>query len=284
MYLFNEINTQSFADRRKAEFYGTVNSDGTPHITLINSMYRLDDDTLVWGEYCHGYSKINQIERPNVTILALDEQQRLEYGHATYHHSKSSGEIFDVFNTIPRYRYNNIFGYSPIHFLKITDWGECMLNEDANKRMASSLAAEKIHPGVFPDAFSVLTRQIFSSPFAFKVIGWTDKEGIVHMAPLPQCCLTTGSRVVFAFDENETSLLKMPEGATSVVFCLDLQRMFCVLVRGEYRNVPYAKSRAGVVEVNSVYNPMMPKNCYIFPRTPLQPVRHWEGALHEYNV
>ncbi|MDR1048274.1 MAG: hypothetical protein LBL51_00845 [Synergistaceae bacterium] len=278
-----ELDTKSFADAKKMEFYGTVGSDGAPHITLFNSMYGIGGDTFTWGEYCHGYSKVNQKERPHIAVLAVDEALRMEYGHVRYHHGETAGELFELYNSVPRYRYNTIFGYSPVHFVTVLEWNDRTRAHDPSLGLRSKLAAGKIHPGSAPDAISVLTRRYFEAERGFKVIGWVDEKGVMQMAPIPQCALSAANRAVFALPGGD-SPSSIGSGVRAAIYCVDLSKMHCVLVKGEYRRMSHADADLGVVEIDTVYNPMMPKNGVIYPRAPMKPVRAWKNALREYNV
>jgi len=283
MYTINDINTHSLADVRKLEFYGTVGEDRAPHITLLNSMYRLDNETIVWGEYCHGYSKINQLVRPDITFLSLDNAGCTGWGRAIYDHNESSGEIHERFNSIPRYRYNTLYGYLPIHFLKLQELHDLQVPADTGLELESRMIAERIHPGNSPEAISVLTRQYFEAPANYKVIGWLDKAGAMQIVPLHQCVLTSTSRAVFA-GAQKGHLADIPAGAAVAVYCVEFGKMFSVMLKGALKYINTDKGPVGVVEIESVYNPMMPKNCYIFPKSPIMPIRAWKDTLYEYNV
>jgi len=280
-----QMNTQSFADARKMEFYGTVNEDGTAHITLLNSMYQLDEDTVAWGEYCHGFSKINQKTRRDVAFLTVDDKMRkLFRGRAVYDHQETSGEICEKFNSIPRFRYNNLYGYRPIHFLSLKELSGMELVNATKWGQKSRAVASTIHPGDTPEALSVLSRRYFEDSSGFKVLGWVGKGGAVQLLPLPQCVLTAANRVVFTPEPYGEELAQIPDGATVAVYAVMVRKMQSVLVKGILERTSFNNNPYYVVDVNSVYSPMLPKNGFIYPKTPPQPVTEWKTALWEYNV
>jgi hypothetical protein len=208
----------------------------------------------------------------------------MEYGHVKYDHAETAGEIFELYNSIPRYRYNTIFGYSPVHFVKVLDWGGLETVNDLSMTLQSKILAGKVHPGSAPNAISVLTRRYFQSEAAFMVIGGVVGAGVMQVSPLPQGCLSGANRVVFTLSPYEDKLKSIPNGAKTAVYCVDMSKMQCVLVKGEYRRISCDDFAVGVVEIDMVYNPMMPKNCYIYPRTAIEPVRVFENVVYEYNV
>lgn len=284
MLSIRDINTNSLADVKKMEFFLTLGEDNLPHITLINSLYLTNDgESVVWGEYCRGYSKKNQQINPEVAFLAVNPDNSVQFGRAVYDHSENSGEVLDIFNAIPRFRYNATFGYSPAHFLKLKELSPVCVQDNPLLGLRAKTVAGKIHPGDAPEAFSVHTQSFFAAPANRKAIGWKDANGVLQLEMLPQCALTTGGRVVFGLAEGQDET-RIPEGTDVAVFCVELQKMCNVQIKGKVHYSVVDGATFGIVDVESVYNPMMPNNCYIYPKRAVEPIREFEDTLEEFNV
>lgn len=285
MRSIKDMNMTSFADNPDLEFYGTVNEDGTPHITVINSLYILDDKTLVWGEHCHGFSKVNQKKRPAIGILSLETGCRIRFIRAKYRCSENSGPVFEQFNNIPRFRYNPLGGYSPIHYLDIIDLGEDMpLAGSAEKSEKLKIIKDKVMPGDDPGAFSTLTRYYLESDKSFKVLAYIDKEGFPALVPLPHCMPTKANRVVFTLEPYIRDAALIAEGTPVAIYSIILDKKQSVLVNGEitYRNID--GEQIGIADIKQVYSPIMPKACIIYPRSRMPVIDDFEDVPYEYNV
>ncbi|MDR0434745.1 MAG: hypothetical protein LBH21_06745 [Gracilibacteraceae bacterium] len=287
MRSLREINTKFMADEKKLDFYGTLGPDGWPHITVLNSLLQLDETTLVWGQFCQGLSKRNHQLNHKIGFLLLSPDKRILTGRADWLESRTAGAEFDMYNSIPRYRYNSYFGYSPVHYLKLARIGESQALDTAayaRARAMSEKLKSSVYEGASPDAVSVYTRSYFADPAAFLVLAYMDGDGYPHLLPLGQAVLTGASRVVFTPEPERETLTRLGERTKVAIYAITLQKMFSVLVKGELVWKRVGPDKLGVVEIEQVYNPMMPKPGYIYPRPCLRREVEFEDALYEYNV
>jgi hypothetical protein len=287
MRTLSEINTKFMADERKLDFYGTIGPDGCPHITVLNSLLKLDDSTLVWGQFCVGVSKENQKQNPKIGFLLLTPDMQILGGKADWSASKTAGPEFDMYNSIPRYRYNSYFGYSPIHYLRLAALDEQRFLDPApymKARAAAAKAAAGLYQGSSPEAVNKFTRSYFDSPQSFKVLAFVDRDGYPRLLPLNQCVLTDGGRVVFTPDPDAAVLKTIPAGAPAAVYAITLDKLFSVLVKGNLVWKETGEGTVGLMDIDRVYNPMMPKSGYIYPRPILERTVDFEDVLYEYNV
>jgi hypothetical protein len=286
MKTLSEINTKFMSDERKLDFYGTIGRDCRPHITVLNSLLKLDDTTLVWGQFCTGLSKMNQVQNPQVGFMLLTPDLEILRGKAEWFESKTAGTEFEMYNSIPRYRYNSYFGYSPIHYLRIVSLKEQQKMDTMhyeNAKAISEKAAILIYQGSTPEAVSRFTKSYFASPKSFKVISYVDKDGYPKLLPLNQGVLTEGGRVVFSMGQ-EFGCMEIPEGIVVAIYAITLDKRFSVLLKGTLNWKDTAEGRVGLVDIDQVYNPMMPKPGYIYPRPILERTVYFEDVLYEYNV
>jgi hypothetical protein len=287
MRTLSTINTKFLADEKKLDFYGTIGNDSRVHITVLNSILKLDDDTLVWGQFCQGLSKKNQMSNHKVCFLMLTPDMQVLTGHADWFESKTAGPELDMYNNIPRYRYNSYNGYSPIHYLKIARLDEqYLLDVDDYKSclLKSEKAKTLISQGQHPDAISIYTRNYFEDPLSFKVLGFVDENGYPKIIPLIQCSLSKANRVVFVQEPNSDILSNIKDNEQVAIYTITLDRMYSVLVKGSLIWTKVNEDTVGIVEIDQVYNPMMPKAGYIYPKPKLERTQVFENVLYEYNV
>jgi hypothetical protein len=287
MRTINEINTKFLADEKKLDFYGTIGADGWPHITVLNSILKLDDETLVWGQFCHGLSKENQLLNHKVGFLMLTPDRQILSGNADWLESKTSGTEFDMYNSIPRYRYNSYFGYSPVHYLRLSELHDPyrLDAETGKKAQADSEVAARSYVAANPnpEVVGLRTRGYLTDPSAFKVLAYIDANGYPRLLPLPQASLTATNHLVFVTTPDSEVLLGLA-GTQVALYAITLGQMFSVLVKGTLQRQELNGKSLGLVEIEQVYNPMMPKSGYLYPKPKLEQTREFEDVVYEFNV
>lgn len=268
------------SETRQLDFYGTVNADGTPHITLLTSLHLYDPDTLIWGEIAAGISKKNQKERNRVGFLSLIDGIETVTGKAEWKKAVKFGEEFDAINLQPQYRYNTTNSASPVHVLKLVCLEEKALDKNAISEVSEKTRenASSIQPGSHKEAVSVCTREYFDAENGFKVLCYIGKEGYPVLLPVPQAELTSGGRVYFALD---SFLDEIPDGERVAVYAVDCTTCCAVLVYGTLKK---REDGMGIVEITKVYNPMLSISRFIYPADEYKTVTEFSGTLYEYNV
>lgn len=285
MRSIQRINTERLVDDWKFEFCTTINENGTPHIVLINSMFLLESGMAAWGQTCHGIGKANFNARKLIAFMTYEGEVVLTFGHAKLHHSESGGPLMDLFNHIPRYRYNTISGFSPVHVMTLLDLSpEERLSDFSQEREASRRIAGAIYPGNDYRALSCWTRKYFECPKSFKVIGWIDEKGMPQIAPLPQCEITPANRAVFTLNLYRERLSGIKANTPVAIYAIDFDKCQTVMVEGKVSYTEQGGVPFGIVDIDAVYNPMLPRNCYVYPREPLKPIADWGVTAPGFNV
>lgn len=283
------VNTSYREDSRQLDFYGTVNADGTPHITLLTSMHLFGKDTFVWGEYSAGLSKQNQQERNKVGFMSVINGETVFFGKAVWDGSKKSGEEIELLNRIPQFRYNNVYGYSPAHILKLKE----LSGEQPLDTAGISTAKEKmwklvkdVPVGNAPGAASPVTMDFFARERATKVIGFIDSGGFPRIAPLDDAVLVEGGRVAFLTEPYADIIGGIECGAPIAVFVLTYKEMGAVVVNGRMKREMVNGAQMGILDIERVYNPMLPVIGYVYPPELAQfkKLTEFEDTLYEYNV
>lgn len=279
-----KVNKSYRHDEEQIDFYATINADGTPHITMLTSLHIYDDDTLIWGEYSAGRSKQNQAVRPQVGFLSVIDGKLAVYGKADWEKSQKSGEMLDALNQIPEFRYNNVNGYSPAHVLHKKSMREQVLDNEryykAKENTLSILGDEG--KADITQAISVLTKQYMEAEKGFKVMAYIGEDGYPEMLPLPQAMLTSGNRVAFCMEAEEAR--NIPEGGAVAIYAIEYPSMCSVLLNGPLNKKQIDGQTCGYVDVETVYNPMLPVAGIIYPPQQIPVVTEFENTLYEYNV
>lgn len=285
-----DITTVQTSSAQKEEsqldFYATINEDMTPHITLFGSMHMLGEKNLIWGEVGAGVSKSNQKKRRHVGFMSLVDRKKVFFGKADYIESKSSGPELDALNQIPQIRYNCYSGFKPVHILAIVSMDQKVFDSKKFEKSAedTKFAVNKIGEGKDADAISYVTREIIDTQNGIKILSYIDDTGYPAMVLLPQATLATHSnRIAFDLAAGGQELSGVKEGSAIAIYALSYKNMCGVLANGILKKKPIDGKMFGFMDVEKVYNPIMPVPMYVYPKPQLKSA-HFEDALYQYNV
>ncbi|MBW1990447.1 MAG: pyridoxamine 5'-phosphate oxidase family protein [Deltaproteobacteria bacterium] len=266
----------AFALESKVGLLATVNPRGLPHITLITSLMAHAPGRLVWGQFSEGKSKTNIRRHKNCAFLVLTMDRRIWRGRALWTHEKKEGPEYELFNSLPMFRYNAYTGIHTVHYMELM---EAVGPEQVPLfRTAAGLAqASLLSRGVAgrnggalkPWAYSFLNRLT-----TLKFIASVSQDGFPWIIPCLACRAADQSRLVFsplAWGEEFSAL---PSGAPVAVFGLGMEAE-SVLVRGSLYWFSRLGTRLGVVDIDWVYNSMPPIPGQIYPQPPLEPVEEF---------
>lgn len=282
------IKTSYKENIKPLSFYGTINDDNSPHITMINSLHRYNDNTLIWGEFSDGLSKRNQKKRPLIGFLSMNDDNSFVMGKANWLKAKTHGEEIDLLNRIPEFRYNNVYGYSPVHILKIKEieekpllFGE--LFESPNKTIALD---QRLEAGNEDDAISIVTKELLDTQKGIKMLSYIDSTGYPKIFPLSQVTISGDNRLIFTLKPYVQLLNELKEGMPIAIHALSYKEMGAVLINGFFETTSINGQRIGVLNIKKVYNPMLPVIGYVYPRAlaKVSPVTKFKDVVYEYNV
>jgi len=266
-----------FDQEKTLDFIATVCEDASPHITVLSSVMQKDDRTLMFGQYCQGISKDNLLRDPKAAILAIDPRCNMGGGLLEWMERKNTGEEHELFNNIPRFRYNAVYGYAYIHLLDIVEFdaietpSPVALEESVEKTTKIICAL----PGSGREAaLTYVGESLFPATLGFKLLGYIGDDGYPRLIYVPQAAVQNRNRVVFSADLYPDVYAQIPDGAKTAVLSMVPRLGASILVKGTFHLIPDACS----VEIERVYNPNVPASGYIYPMPGLQPVRVFEGS------
>ncbi len=260
--MMKKIDSEAFQlleQDSKIGVLATLDESGYPHLTFLSSIQALDETHLAFGQFCSGLSKRFILERPEVGFLALDAQKRYLCGHAAYTHSETSGEIFDLYNAKPLFRYNSYMGFSQVHFFDLLDvtrlsalpMGAVVFGALCSR--VKALFCSISRNGALPQAGIRLISELDS----LKFLCYPTRRGRLRILPVIQATAAGSDRIVFAGVPFGDERSAVPDGCKASILCVNL-KMESVLVKGAFH--------PGRLDVERVYNSMPPKMEYVYPR------------------
>jgi len=264
----SQEDVSAFEESAKIGLLATVNPEGLPHVSLITSIQARGSAGLMFGQFSEGLSKSHVKNNPRTGFLVMNRDKEVWRGKARWTGEARSGEDYDMYNRKPMFRYNSYFGIHTVHYLEIVELsGKERLS--AAGIAAGSLvtmlsrrfvATERIEAILRPWAENHVTR--LGTLKFFSCVGEDDYPAIVPVVP----CQAAGSgRLVFAPTVHRDELAAIPAGAVVAVFALNLQ-MESVLIRGRFTGYRrYTGLKAGVIDIDWVYNSMPPMQGPIYP-------------------
>ena len=268
----------------KIGLLATVNSQGLPHLTLLSSLMACAPGQLCFGQFTEGFSKKHILDNPRTGFLIMDLDKNVWRGTADYSHSARTGAEYDHYNNVPMFRYNAYFGVHTVHYLDLV-WlnGKAALPMGSivgaaiATRMARTLAA-LASPGASgaagggPAVLNGWTRAFLDKLDNLKFLSYVGADGYPLVIPAIQTQSLDKSRALFAVSVFEEELEAIPAGVPLAVFGMALT-MEAVLMRGTYRGIGRVGGvRAGVVDLDWVYNSMPPVPGQVYPPVALEPV------------
>ena len=275
---FSPEDIRSTQPAMKIGLLATVTPAGLPHVTLITSLMACAPQQMAFGQFTEGLSKQYILNNPNIYFLIMGLDKSMWRGKATYTHSTKEGAEYDYFNNVPMFRYNAYFGIHTVYYLDLlshTGKEPLPMNRIILAAVLTMLARTL---GRKPGKVEVLnpwTRLFLDKLDNLKFIAWVGEDGYPAIIPAIQAQSLDGQHILFSTSVYTDELKAIPTGADVAVFSMALT-MEDVLLRGKYLGVHrMAGIKAGMVEVDWVYNPMPPVAGQIYPPVKLQAVEKY---------
>ncbi len=275
---FSPEDIRSTQPAMKIGLLATVTPAGLPHVTLITSLMACAPQQMAFGQFTEGLSKQYILNNPNIYFLIMGLDKSMWRGKATYTHSTKEGPEYDYFNNVPMFRYNAYFGIHTVYYFDLlshTGKEPLPMNRIILAAIQTMLARTL---GRKPGKVEVLnpwTRRFLDKLDNLKFIAWVGEDGYPAIIPTIQAQSLDGQHVLFSTSVYTDELKAIPTGADVAVFSMALT-MEDVLLRGKYLGVRrMAGIKAGMVEVDWVYNPMPPVAGQIYPPVKLQAVEKY---------
>lgn len=259
-----------FASDSKIALVAVKDDEGYPHITMMSTLMAKDEKGLIFGQFCEGLSKKFIQERPKAGFLLMSVDKELWRGRAVYTHTETTGPEFDIMNNKPLFRYNTYFGIGRVYYLDlkdITDKESLPMGAIIRSALLTRLKKGSAR-GNDNGALGHISRGLTDGLATLKFIAAEDEDGFCRITPIVQASSSTSGRIIFAGRPYAEELKKIQPEQKIAIFAMNLS-LESVLTKGIYRG-----ERHGLcaMDVDKVYNPLMPVPGYIYPKVPLQTV------------
>lgn len=259
-----------FASDSKIALVAVKDDEGYPHITMMSTLMAKDEKSLIFGQFCEGLSKKFIKERPKAGFLLMSVDKELWRGRAVYTHTETTGPEFDIMNNKPLFRYNTYFGIGRVYYLDLEDITDKeALDMGAIIRGALLTRLKKGGArGNENGALGHVSRGLTDGLSTLKFIAAEDEDGFCRLTPIVQASSSTSGRIVFTAKPYADELKRLKDGQQAAIFAMNLS-LESVLTKGVYRGVQHGLC---AMDVEKVYNPLMPVPGYIYPKAPLRAV------------
>lgn len=265
----NKVNAEDakeFLSPYKIGLIATLDDEGDPHITMISTLMNKGEDKMMIGEFIVGLSKEYIHKRPDTGFIIMGLKRDFWTGKMRFlEETTIAGDDFNLYNSMPLYRYNTYFGVNKVHYadlLEITekkplDMGGIIKNALKVLFLKGKYAGDKKKIVMKPWARK-LTAKIDTLMF----IGYVGEDGFPKLVPIIQGQSASTSRIVFTSKPYDEKLKDLKDGVRVAVFAANLS-METVLFKGVFHG--FDKSDLGYVEIDKIYNGMPPKHGYVYP-------------------
>ena len=119
------------------------------------------------------------------------------------------------------------------------------------------------------DPITGLALELLQRQDCIKFLAYEGEDGYPCMLPLFQAVPAGKDRFIFVDEPNSEDVKVIPAGAKVTLHCIMMFSMEAVQFRGMYQGM---QDGLGVMDVKQVYNPMVPRPSFIYPRKPMQPI------------
>jgi hypothetical protein len=252
----------------KIGLLGTVDPQGRPHVTLLTSLMASSPAALAFGQFTEGRSKKFIYENPKAGFLVMSLNKHLWRGKARFSHTARGGVDFEYYNSVPMFHYNAYFGIHTVYYFDlVAHTGEQTLPMNRIVYAAiQTMVARRL--GRSTGGRTVLnpwTRLLLDRLDNLKFLACVGEDGYPILIPAIQAQSLDAQRILFSTSVYADELAAIPTGTGMALFGMTLA-MEDVLVGGTYTGVRRIGGvRAGVLEVERVYNPMPPASGQIYP-------------------
>jgi len=267
---------RAFEADAKIALLATLTPAGQPHVTLITSLQARTPRELIFGQFCEGLSKQHLRIDPRAAVLVMTRDRRIWRARAHWTGAMQHGEDYERYNKKPMFRYNAYFGVHTVHYLDVVEVGDvehAAALDLALGALKARLGRALVRAGGGERILSGWAVRHIGRPTTLAFLARVGADGFPWIVPLVPTQPVGTRRLALWPSPRHAELADLQPGGILACFALNLA-MESVLVRGRlsaWRRV--LGTRAGVVEIEEVYNSMPPKHGRIYPPEPLQPVR-----------
>jgi hypothetical protein len=269
---FEDPCTEQFANDVKIGLLCVPSPDGYPHITLITTLSVRSKTSLMWGQFSQGLSKEYLKENPKTGFLVVSPDQHWWTGKCLHTGTTIKGDDFVFFNNKPTYRYNAYAGIGVVHYHDLVDVsiGQSFpALEIAAGFTVSKLLKGRVKGGDGIEKLSPFGMELGTQISTLKFLAYIDTDGYPRIIPALQGFAPDPGHVVFSSFPWGDLLGKIPPGAKTALFLVNMDCQ-CILVQGLWSGFQGIGCLKGaVLDIDKVYNSMLPLSRYIYPPEPL---------------
>jgi hypothetical protein len=269
---------RAFEPDNKIGLLATKDPEGYPHITFINTLSANSEREMVWGQFTEGMSKKNVRSYPQTGFLLMTLDKRLWRGKALWKEARNTGPEVERFNQKPLFRYNSYFGIGKVHYMDLVEISATVSLKKGSIAVGavlSALAGPFSRRRVDKRILNMFSETLFNRPDSLKFMAYMQNDGFPVIVPVIQAKAAGSGRIIFSLYPFGREIAMAPAGIKATVYCVNLQ-CESVLAKGTFMGTALKGIvRAGMLDVEKVYNPMLPKVGYIYPLPALAPVTEW---------
>ncbi|MDD3947677.1 MAG: hypothetical protein PHI19_07550 [Clostridia bacterium] len=256
-------HAKDFANPYKIALIATKDSEGEMHISLISTLMAKGEDRMMCGEFIVGLSKEYFHQYPESGFIIMNLKKEFWSGKMKFRDEISiAGEDFDLFNSMPLYRYNSYFGINKVHYADLVEISDKRAL-DMGGIIFNTLKVLAAKPFVKCKQKNILkpwAKSLTTKADTLMFLAYEGQDGYPEIVPIIQGQSVCASRIVFTAAPYKKELSNLKKGAKASVYAVNL-KMEAVLIKGVFTGF---KNGIGSVEIQRVYNPMPPKHGYIY--------------------
>ena len=254
----------------------TKDDFGYPHITLITSLQPNNSNQLIWGQISAGTSKKNILSDPKVGFLMMNFDLEMWRGKAVWTHSEITGPEIEMYNSKTANRYNAYGGVGRVHYMDLVEITEeeklekkSMISGALKTRISAKRMKRKHRNETILNAFS---EKLVKRLDSLKFVAYIGNDGFPVIIPAVQASASDSGRIVFSQKPFGDELAKIPKGSKTALFCISLS-LEEIMIKGIFKGFKKANGiKTGYIDIEKVYNPLLPLVGYIYPLEKLEPV------------
>jgi hypothetical protein len=273
---FKDEDIKQIEPLEKIGLYATVNPEGLPHLTFINSLMALDNRSMAFGQFVRGDSKWFMQNYPRISFFILSPHvKRMWLGKATWSHKRFDGPELDRYKKMPMQRYNAYFPINVVHYLDLVETTAALrlpVTAILFSTILTKLARRRAATGIEDRILKPYAEKLFNNLTTLKFFAFVGDDGYPQIVPFVQCMAADSRRLVFSPTMLGKKVAALAPGTQVAAYCLSTT-LESVLTRGTFRGYRnYWGIKLGILDMDWVYNSMPPNAGQIYPGIPLEPV------------
>ena len=267
----NQEEIAKFGAEVKYALIGIMNDEGYPHVNLFSSLEAKNDHELMFGKTYYGYSKVLMREKKQCAFILASLTGEYWRGRVNFTGSATSGEDMLHYNEKPKNRYNAYYPVNEVMYFDLldVDYGPIAFPVYGAAAQKAAAVAAQFVTGSQENPISGVAQEIVMRQDCIKFLAYEGEDGYPRFIPMFHAIPVGGDRFIFADEPHGEDVKAIPAGAKVTLHCISMFTMEAVQFRGIYQGL---KDGIGALDVKLVYNPMVPRPSFIYPKKKLEPI------------